>query len=404
MASALSDLSTTANSNGTKLGQQMAENATPPSAVNNAVRGWQAYTKQWMADNDGTVAASGTTTITATLNQGFTAFGTGDGQIKNGETIALKMPSASTAATTLNVNALGAKAIRQQGDFPVTVGDWAANATIKLRYDTAYNSAAGAWVLLTSTPNATTTAAGTIATLTSTDAGSAVGPTIDLFRDSASPSASDSIGSLYLSGRTSTGVAVQYGVLSGQITVPTNGSERGTVILSARGTASINLNGSTSVVQIDGRIDSLTGQFSFPATQNASSNANTLDDYEEGTFTPGLSFGGGTTGMTFAGRSAAYTKTGDQVFCFGFENLSAKGSSTGSAAITGLPFSINSSYNAPAVLSGWSNLTTTTMLIGQGGGSTTTISLQTTGTTVASVTEANFNNNTAFNFSVVFKV
>lgn len=38
---------------------------------------------------------------------------------------------------------------------------------------------------------------------------------------------------------------------------------------------------------LSGQLDlGSTGQIVFPATQNASSNANTLDDYEEGTWTP----------------------------------------------------------------------------------------------------------------------
>jgi hypothetical protein len=41
------------------------------------------------------------------------------------------------------------------------------------------------------------------------------------------------------------------------------------------------------------------GQIAFPATQSASAGANTLDDYEEGDWTPVLTFGGGTTGITY---------------------------------------------------------------------------------------------------------
>lgn len=52
------------------------------------------------------------------------------------------------------------------------------------------------------------------------------------------------------------------------------------------------------------------GQIKFPATQNPSANANTLDDYEEGTWTPTDGSGGG---LTFAVTSANYTKIGRQV-------------------------------------------------------------------------------------------
>jgi len=48
----------------------------------------------------------------------------------------------------------------------------------------------------------------------------------------------------------------------------------------------------------------------FPATQSASSDANTLDDYEEGTWTP-TSPGGGYVFSTVSGK---YTKIGNRVF------------------------------------------------------------------------------------------
>ena len=46
------------------------------------------------------------------------------------------------------------------------------------------------------------------------------------------------------------------------------------------------------------------GQIKFPATQNASTNANTLDDYEEGTWTPAPNSG------TFSSATGTYTKVG----------------------------------------------------------------------------------------------
>jgi hypothetical protein len=63
-----------------------------------------------------------------------------------------------------------------------------------------------------------------------------------------------------------------------------------------------------------------------------------LDDYEEGTWTPNLTFGGGNTGMagTFTGN---YTKVGNQVTVDIRIALTAKGSSTGIAVIGVLPFS-----------------------------------------------------------------
>ena len=80
--------------------------------------------------------------------------------------------------------------------------------------------------------------------------------------------------------------------------------------------------------------------------------ANALDDYEEGTWTMGISFGGGSTGITYSVRTGTYTKIGRQVTVNGYLVLSSKGSSTGIAKITGLPFTVgNSDSNySPATL------------------------------------------------------
>lgn len=89
-----------------------------------------------------------------------------------------------------------------------------------------------------------------------------------------------------------------------------------------------------------------TGLIAFPATQVASADANTLDDYEEGAFTLDLTFGGGNTGLSFNTRSGAYTKIGRQVTCVLRFTLAAKGSSTGAAVITGLPFTAGAAASA----------------------------------------------------------
>jgi hypothetical protein len=88
----------------------------------------------------------------------------------------------------------------------------------------------------------------------------------------------------------------------------------------------------------------------FPATQFSSADANTLDDYEEGTWTMGVSFGGASVGVTYSANTGTYTKIGRQVTVNGNMALTSKGTSTGLARITGLPFIIGSggSYGAIA--------------------------------------------------------
>ena len=83
------------------------------------------------------------------------------------------------------------------------------------------------------------------------------------------------------------------------------------------------------------RMASGTGGIQFNGDTAA---ANALDDYEEGTWTMGVSFGGAAVGMTFVNNEGRYTKIGRQVTAGGYMAFSNKGSSTGDATLTGLPF------------------------------------------------------------------
>jgi hypothetical protein len=77
----------------------------------------------------------------------------------------------------------------------------------------------------------------------------------------------------------------------------------------------------------------------FPATQSASSNANTLDDYEEGTWTPTDASG---AGLTFTGAEGIYTKIGNVVF-YSFNVTYPSTASTSNSGIGGFPFAARSS-------------------------------------------------------------
>jgi hypothetical protein len=77
----------------------------------------------------------------------------------------------------------------------------------------------------------------------------------------------------------------------------------------------------------------------FPATQSASSDANTLDDYEEGTWTPNQG-----TGLTVVGAfnsSGIYTKIGNLVTVnFRVGGATSVACSSGGDITTNLPFSV----------------------------------------------------------------
>jgi hypothetical protein len=79
---------------------------------------------------------------------------------------------------------------------------------------------------------------------------------------------------------------------------------------------------------------------SFPATQNASSDANTLDDYEEGTWTATDASG---AGLTFTNATQRYTKVGRFV-SIQLDNLVFPTTASASASeIGGLPFTAGAS-------------------------------------------------------------
>lgn len=103
---------------------------------------------------------------------------------------------------------------------------------------------------------------------------------------------------------------------------------------------------------------STAGQIVFPATQNPSTNANTLDDYEELPWTP---IDGSGAGLTFAAASGIYVKIGRLVMAtFGLTYpVTADGTV---ARIGGFPFAFDSAAGGDGAFSasfGYSDLNTT---------------------------------------------
>jgi len=69
----------------------------------------------------------------------------------------------------------------------------------------------------------------------------------------------------------------------------------------------------TGTLVVTGTTPTLNG-ITFPATQVPSADANTLDDYEEGTWTPVYTTAGGGESVTYDIQSAKYTKIGNCVY------------------------------------------------------------------------------------------
>jgi len=163
----------------------------------------------------------------------------------------------------------------------------------------------------------------------------------------------------------------------------------------APGTTSTNLVFSTSPTMTTPKVTTTIGVgnataaasgsgVSFPATQSASSDANTLDDYEEGTWSPGLSSAGGNfTSITFNTSSGTYTKIGRTVYVTGNFFTSGPitvGAASGQVYITGLPFSTSdnglgniwfnpdsANYNQPSALATGCFATTTQLRLFKNG-------------------------------------
>jgi len=80
------------------------------------------------------------------------------------------------------------------------------------------------------------------------------------------------------------------------------------------------------------------GQIKFPASQNASADANTLDDYEEGTWTPTLTAAVSAPTISYALRTGTYVKIGRMVTVFATLRWTSFSGGSGNLLVNNLPF------------------------------------------------------------------
>jgi hypothetical protein len=134
-------------------------------------------------------------------------------------------------------------------------------------------------------------------------------------------------------------------------------------------TLTVGSSGKTLTLQ-GGTVATGTG-ITFPATQSASTDANTLDDYEEGIFTPVLNRDSSSPTVTYVVQTGKYTKIGNMItVTIALQTSAVIAAGSGNTTITGLPFANGSTtytgqgsigYNSAAVntLSGsWMSSTT----------------------------------------------
>jgi len=155
------------------------------------------------------------------------------------------------------------------------------------------------------------------------------------------PDGSASAPSIFRAGDTNTGV---FFPAADTLAASTGGSER----MRIDSSGNVKFAGSISVG--DATPTTSGAGITFPATQSASSDANTLDDYEEGTWTPGIVGSSGSAGaQAYSVQAGRYIKIGRFVLLTGYLTLTNKGSWTGAATINNFPFTVNSgnaSYSA----------------------------------------------------------
>lgn len=162
--------------------------------------------------------------------------------------------------------------------------------------------------------------------------------------------------------------------------------------------------GTFAAIALSGTTQLSGGQLAFPATQSPSADPNTLDDYEEGSFTPVLRFGGASTGIAYSLQAGRYTKIGRLLFVEVAIVLTNKGSATGTAIVAGLPFTVAAApHPTTSILA--ANLTSVPMPLASPAAGTTTINLYNySGTTYAQLTNTNFGNSSQLLFSFAYTV
>ena len=149
-------------------------------------------------------------------------------------------------------------------------------------------------------------------------------------------------------------------IADGAMTIANNTNNR---VVTATGADPASLNGE-SALTFDGTTLTIAGQIAFPATQSASAGANTLDDYEEGAWTPTILDNtlSASESQAYHTQTGHYIKTGRMVYCFFTLHVSSFGSLTTSegAKIGGLPYT---SINFGATVGGGSLYIATNLAI-----------------------------------------
>jgi hypothetical protein len=149
--------------------------------------------------------------------------------------------------------------------------------------------------------------------------------------------------SVIIAGNTSGSVTLSAPAVAGTVTV-TLPSTSGTMAVTGASQSFTNITATgtiqgASTIGVGNATPSTSGAgITFPATQSASTDVNTLDDYEEGTFTPTVTPAAGAF-TTLTNVSGSYTKIGNVVNIVMTYTISSIGTASGAVTIGNLPFS-----------------------------------------------------------------
>ena len=240
-------------------------------------------------------------------------------------------------------------------------------------------------------------------TLTSTDAGAAAAPLLELYRDSATPAASDTLGEIEFNGEDSAGNKQAYALFHGSILSPTSGAEQGQLHFETAtggaltekmiiGTTNLVINeiGAIFNVRIEGdtdanlfttdatnsrvgigtvgptaKLDVVGGDvridngnliigtsgkgIDFSATPGTGT-SELLADYEEGAWTPEYEPDAGAfTSISYGFNTGKYIKIGNLVYVTWFMRTSSlvPGLASGPVYIKNLPFTVANASPSP---------------------------------------------------------
>ena len=137
----VTDWSKIANDNGTTGDSAFPEGQTPGS-LNDGSRAIKAEVAQFRDDTGGQLTTAGASGVyTLTTNQTLNA-------LADGQRLSFVANHANTGSSTLNVDGLGAKALRQANDKLLEADAILADAHYDVQYDASANSGSGAWLLL----------------------------------------------------------------------------------------------------------------------------------------------------------------------------------------------------------------------------------------------------------------